>query len=75
MADVKKIATRQSYGESLRDFAEEYPNLVVLDADLRRNVPALGRGGRRGDAIPRLGLGADSIGVRFTETYLSRKYT
>ena len=34
MADVKKIATRQSYGESLRDFAEEYPNLVVLDADL-----------------------------------------
>lgn len=49
--------------------------LVVLDADLRRNVPALGRGGRRGDAIPRLGLGADSIGVRFTETYLSRKYT
>ena len=34
LADVKKIATRQSYGESLRDFAEEYPNLVVLDADL-----------------------------------------
>ena len=34
MADVKKIATRQSYGESLRDLAEEYPNLVVLDADL-----------------------------------------
>ena len=34
MADVKKIATRQSYGESLRDLAEQYPNLVVLDADL-----------------------------------------
>ena len=34
LADVKKSATRQSYGESLRDFAEEYPNLVVLDADL-----------------------------------------
>ena len=34
MADVKKIATRQSYGEALRDLAEEYPNLVVLDADL-----------------------------------------
>ena len=34
LADVKKIATRQSYGESLRDLAEEYPNLVVLDADL-----------------------------------------
>ena len=34
LADVKKIATRQSYGEALRDLAEEYPNLVVLDADL-----------------------------------------
>ncbi|MDO4619455.1 MAG: transketolase family protein [Lachnospiraceae bacterium] len=34
MSDVKKIATRQSYGEALRDLAEEYPNLVVLDADL-----------------------------------------
>ena len=34
MADVIKKATRESYGEALRDFAEEYKNLVVLDADL-----------------------------------------
>ena len=34
MADVKKIATRESYGNALKEFAEEYPNLVVLDADL-----------------------------------------
>lgn len=34
MADVKKIATRESYGNALKDFAEEYPDLVVLDADL-----------------------------------------
>ena len=34
MADVIKKATRDSYGESLRDLAEEYKNLVVLDADL-----------------------------------------
>ena len=36
MADntVKKIATRESYGKMLTELAEEYPNLVVLDADL-----------------------------------------
>lgn len=36
MADtgVKKIATRESYGNMLKELAEEYPNLVVLDADL-----------------------------------------
>ena len=32
MAD--KIATRQAYGETLRDIAEQFPDLVVLDADL-----------------------------------------
>lgn len=31
---VKKIATRESYGNMLKELAEEYPNLVVLDADL-----------------------------------------
>ncbi len=34
MADVIKKATRESYGEALRDLAEEYKELVVLDADL-----------------------------------------
>ena len=34
MADVKKIATRESYGNALTELAKEYPNLVVLDADL-----------------------------------------
>ena len=36
MADtnVKKIATRESYGNALKELAEEFPNLVVLDADL-----------------------------------------
>lgn len=29
-----KIATRNAYGEALRDLAEKYPRLVVLDADL-----------------------------------------
>ena len=34
MADVKKIATRESYGNALAELGAEYPNLVVLDADL-----------------------------------------
>lgn len=35
MADtIKKIATRESYGNALRELAEEFPQLVVLDADL-----------------------------------------
>ena len=34
MSDVKKIATRDSYGNALCELGDEYPNLVVLDADL-----------------------------------------
>ena len=34
MADVKKIATRDSYGKALAALGEEHPDLVVLDADL-----------------------------------------
>jgi transketolase len=30
----EKIATRMSYGNALKELADEYPNLVVLDADL-----------------------------------------
>ncbi len=34
MADVKKIATRDSYGNALAELGAEHENLVVLDADL-----------------------------------------
>ena len=34
MADVKKIATRESYGNALVALGEKYDNVVVLDADL-----------------------------------------
>ena len=34
MADVKKIATRQSYGEALLELAQDHDDFVVLDADL-----------------------------------------
>ena len=34
MADMKKIATRDSYGKALAQLGAEHPDLVVLDADL-----------------------------------------
>ena len=34
MSEVKKIATRESYGNALIEIGKENPNLVVLDADL-----------------------------------------
>ena len=34
MADVKKIATRDSYGNALKELGDEFDNVVVLDADL-----------------------------------------
>ena len=34
MADVKKIATRDSYGNALKELGAIHDNLVVLDADL-----------------------------------------
>ena len=30
MAELQKKATRESYGEALRDLADKYPELVVL---------------------------------------------
>lgn len=34
MADVKKVATRESYGATLVELGAEHPEIVVLDADL-----------------------------------------
>ena len=34
MADVKKIATRDSYGNALKELAADHDNLIVFDADL-----------------------------------------
>ncbi len=34
MADVKKIATRDSYGNALKELGDEFDDVVVLDADL-----------------------------------------
>jgi len=37
MADVKKIATRESYGKALAELGKEY-DIVVLDADLSKST-------------------------------------
>lgn len=34
MSDVKRIATREGYGNALAELGAEYDNIVVLDADL-----------------------------------------
>ena len=34
MSDVKKIATRESYGNALAELGKEHEDVVVLDADL-----------------------------------------
>ncbi len=34
MSEVKKVATREAYGNALAEFGEAYPDMVVLDADL-----------------------------------------
>ena len=34
MSEVKKIATRESYGNALAELGATCPDLVVLDADL-----------------------------------------
>lgn len=34
MADIKKIATRDSYGRALKELAAQHKDLIVFDADL-----------------------------------------
>lgn len=38
MSKVKKIATRESYGSELAAIGADYPNVVVLDADLTKST-------------------------------------
>ena len=40
MAEVKTIATRESYGKTLAELGAENPNIVVLDADLAGSTKA-----------------------------------
>lgn len=38
MAETKRIATRQAYGEALAELGAEHPGLVVMDADLSKST-------------------------------------
>jgi transketolase len=38
MAEVKKFATRAAYGEVLQELGEEYPDLIVMEADLGQST-------------------------------------
>ena len=40
MSDVKKIATRESYGNALAELGKEHEDIVVLDADQRLDAVA-----------------------------------
>lgn len=41
MSEVKRIATRQGYGEALAELGEEFQNLVVMDADLAESTKTI----------------------------------
>lgn len=41
MSEVKRIATRQGYGEALAELGEEFDNLVVMDADLAESTKTI----------------------------------
>ncbi|MBP3735493.1 MAG: transketolase family protein [Lachnospiraceae bacterium] len=38
MAEIKKIATRESYGHALEELGAENPDIVVFDADLKEST-------------------------------------
>lgn len=42
MAETKKIATRQSYGDALVELAQQHDDFVVLDADLAEATKTVG---------------------------------
>ncbi len=41
MSEVKRIATRQGYGEALAELGEEFDNIVVMDADLAESTKTI----------------------------------
>ena len=62
MADVKCIATRESYGNALKELAENgADNLVVLDADLSAEGEHPGKEGRAGRGVRRDGRADEAL--------------
>ena len=61
---AKEIATRAAYGEALTALAEEYPDLVVLDADLSGSTMSAGFAKAHPDRFYNMGIAeADMMGV------------
>lgn len=59
-----KIATRAAYGQALARLAEEYPELVVLDADLSGSTMTKGFGAEHPDRFFDMGIAeANMVGV------------
>lgn len=53
---AEKIATRAAYGEALVALAEEYPELVVLDADLSGSTMTKGFAKAHPDRFYNMGI-------------------
>ena len=62
MSEVKKIATRDSYGAALIELGKEHDNLVVLDADLAAATKTGANTASTGGA-PLAATGADSAAI------------
>ena len=61
---AEKIATRAAYGEALVALAEEYPELVVLDADLSGSTMTKGFAKAHPDRFYNMGIAeANMTGV------------
>ena len=67
MPQIKKIATRQSYGEVLAELGEENKNIVVLDADLSGSTKSPAPPRHR--SLPKNSLTDSSTAVSRKETW------
>ena len=71
MSEVKKIATRESYGNALTELGAEHENLIVLDADLA----AATKTGVFKKAFPKRHIDCGKMCIRDSPfTYRSFKY-
>ena len=59
---AEKIATRAAYGEALVALAEEYPELVVLDADLSGSTMTKGFAKAHPDRFYNMGIAVGRAG-------------
>ena len=60
----EKIATRAAYGKALAELADQYPDLVVLDADLSGSTMTKGFAGAHPDRFYNMGIAeANMTGV------------